>query len=242
MSTPHPLSIDWTSGITNAWSSVANFVPKLVVFLVIFVIGWFVAKAVAKFVGILLAKIGFDGLLAKSGLRDLLAGTAIKPIELITKLIYYFILLIVLQLALSAFGPSNPVSQIVNEIVAWLPKAIVAIIIVIIAGAVANVVKDLLRDVLGGVSYGSLLANIASIFILALGIIAALNQVGIGTTVTEPVLVAVLATISGILVVGVGGGLITPMRGRWERWLDQLAAESGKAKSTQDPEVGGQHL
>lgn len=226
MSTPHavPLvTVDWTSGISDAWSSVASFVPKLLVFLVVFFVGWIVAKAVATFVGVLLGKVGFDALLAKSGLADLLSGSAIKPVELLTKLVYYFVLLIALQLALSAFGPTNPVSQIVNDIVAWLPKAIVAIVIVVIAGAVANVVKDILRDVLAGVSYGELLARIASGFIIALGVIAALNQVGIGATVTLPVLITVLATVGGILVVGVGGGLIAPMRGRWEGWLDGLA-------------------
>ncbi|WP_461174821.1 hypothetical protein M1D93_09375 [Arthrobacter sp. Z1-9] len=35
-------------------------------------------------------------------------------------------------------------------------------------------------------SYGKALANIASIFILGIGIIAALNQVDIATTVTTP--------------------------------------------------------
>ena len=237
MHTPHtvPLvSVDWTSGISDAWSSIASFVPKLLVFLVVFVIGWIVAKAVAKFVGILLGKVGFDALLAKSGLSDLLSGSAIKPVELLTNLVYYFILLIALQLALSAFGPTNPVSQIVDDIVAWLPKAIVAIVIVVIAGAVANVVKDILRDVLAGVSYGDLLARIAGAFIIALGVIAALNQVGIGATVTLPVLITVLATVGGILVVGVGGGLIGPMRNRWEGWLDGLTASSTGRRASID--------
>ena len=65
---------------------------------------------------------------------------------------------------------------------------------------------------MSGLSYGRMLANLASVFILGLGIIAALNQVGIALTVTLPVLVAILGTIGGILVVGVGGGLIKPCR------------------------------
>jgi hypothetical protein len=57
-------------------------------------------------------------------------------------------------------------------------------------------------------------------------VIAALNQVGIATTVTTPVLIAVLATVAGILIVGVGGGLVKPMQQRWEGWLQRAAAES----------------
>jgi hypothetical protein len=64
--------------------------------------------------------------------------------------------------------------------------------------------------------------------ILGLGVIAALNQVGIATTVTTPILIAVLATIAGILIVGVGGGLVRPMQARWEAWLERAAAESSR--------------
>ena len=42
---------------------------------------------------------------------------------------------------------------------------------------------------------------------------------------TLPVLVAILGTIGGILVVGVGGGLIKPMQQRWENYLDKAERE-----------------
>ena len=47
------------------------------------------------------------------------------------------------------------------------------------------------------------------------------------TTVTTPVLITVLATVGGILVIGVGGGLIAPMAKRWEGWLARAEQESG---------------
>ena len=153
-------------------------------------------------------------MLDRAGANGLLAGSGIEPISLLTKIIYYFILLITLQLALSAFGPTNPVSAIVNDIVAWLPSLVVAIVIVVIAGAIANAVKDLILNSMGRVSYGPLVAKAVSFFIIALGVIAAVNQIGVATTVTMPILVAFLATLAGILIVGVGGALIGPMRPR----------------------------
>ena len=42
---------------------------------------------------------------------------------------------------------------------------------------------------------------------------------------TTPVLIAVLATIAGILIVGVGGGLVRPMQQRWERALTRYDEE-----------------
>ena len=55
---------------------------------------------------------------------------------------------------------------------------------------------------------------------MGLGLIAALGQAGISTAITGPVLVAVLATIAGVIIVGVGGGMVRPMQQRWERMLD----------------------
>ncbi len=95
----------------------------------------------------------------------------------------------------------------------------------VVASAIAAAVRDLLSNSLSGLSYGRLLANLASIFILGLGVIAALNQIGIALTVTLPVLITILATLGGILVVGVGGGLIKPMQGRWENYLQKADEE-----------------
>jgi hypothetical protein len=87
-------------------------------------------------------------------------------------------------------------------------------------------VKTLIQGTLGGLSYGKVLANIASIFILFLGVTAALNQVGIADTVTTPILIAVLAIIAGVIIVGAGWGLIKPMQARWESWLHTAEAEA----------------
>ncbi len=168
-------------------------------------------------------------------------GEGYDASTIVGKIVYYALLLFVLQLAFGIFGP-NPISELLSGVIAFLPKAIVAIVIVVVAAAISAAVRELVANTLGGLSYGKLLANIASIFILGLGIIAALNQVGIATTVTMPVLIAVLATVAGVIVVGVGGGLVKPMQARWEGYLETLAQESGRVREQvrQAPGVGEQ--
>jgi hypothetical protein len=90
---------------------------------------------------------------------------------------------------------------------------------VVVAAGIARPVKDLIGGALGGLSYGRLLASSTSVVIIGLGVIAALSQVGVATSVTTPVLITVLATIGGVIVVGVGGGLVRPMQERWALWL-----------------------
>ncbi|GAB3542309.1 hypothetical protein GCM10027403_34850 [Arthrobacter tecti] len=216
--------------LRNGLASVIDFVPKLLLFLVILIVGLLVAKAISKALDKLLERVGFDRLVERGGVKKALAKSSLDASDIIAKIVYYALVLFVLQFAFGVFGP-NPVSDLLEGIIAFLPKIIVAIIIVIISAAIAAGVKSLIQGSLGGLSYGKILANIASIFILGIGIIAALNQVEIATTVTTPILIAVLTAIVGVIVVGVGGGLIKPMSQRWEHYLNRAEAEAPRMKA-----------
>ncbi|MFC4012629.1 hypothetical protein ACFOY2_35730 [Nonomuraea purpurea] len=217
-------------GLTDAWRAVATFVPKLVAFIVVLIIGWIVAKALEKIVDKLLERIGFERAVERSGVHRWLERSRYTASSLLARIVFYAILLITLQLAFGVFGP-NPISLLLAGVVAWLPKAIVAIVIIVVAGAVAKAVKDILDGALGGLSYGRWVATVAAIFIWALGIIAALNQIGVATTVTTPVLITFLATVGAIIAIGVGGGLIRPMQERWERWIARIEQEAPQARA-----------
>ncbi|CAM3594286.1 hypothetical protein KIPE111705_16020 [Kibdelosporangium persicum] len=224
-------AIDIGAGLTDAWRAVITFVPKLVAFLVILLIGVIVAKVLAKAADKLLARVGFNKIAQRGALKQTMERSKYNASGIVAKLVYYAIVLITLQIAFGVWGP-NPVSVLLTDIVNWLPRAVVAIIIVVVAAAIAGAVKDLITSTMSGLSYGRVLANIASIFILALGVIAALNQIGVATSVTTPVLITVLATIGGIAIVGVGGGLIRPMQQRWANWLDKAEHEIPKMRET----------
>lgn len=210
--------------LNDMWRSVATFAPKLVAFLLILIIGLIVAKLVSKAVDKILERVGFDRAVERGGVKRALANSQYDASTIAGKIVYYALVLFVLQLAFGVFGP-NPISVLLTGVIAFLPKLFVALIIVVVASAIAAAVRDLLSNSLSGLSYGRLLANLASIFILGLGIIAALNQIGIALTVTLPVLITILATLGGILIVGVGGGLIKPMQGRWEDYLQRADEE-----------------
>jgi hypothetical protein len=170
-------------------------------------------------------------------------------------------MLFVLSMAFGVFG-SNPISTYLAAIIGYLPKVFVAILIVVIAAAIAAAAKGLIQNTLGGLSYGKVLANVVSGLILALGVIAALNQLQIATNVVNAVLYATLAAAVGIAIVAVGGGGITPMRSRWENTLskydeekpklaeqvrnapsvkDQAAQAKDKAQSKAGQQSGSQH-
>jgi hypothetical protein len=217
--------MDIGAALTDMWRAVLLFLPKALAFAAILVVGFVVAGFLRKVVRRVLERVGFDRAVERGGIRRYLARSKYDASGIVATLVYYVVLLFTLQLAFGLWGP-NPVSDLIAGVVAWLPNAIVAIVIVVVAAAIASAVRDIISNTLSSLSYGRLLANLAAVFIVGLGVIAALNQIGVATTVTTPVLITVLATIGGILVVGVGGGMIRPMQQRWERWLSKAESES----------------
>jgi len=217
--------MDFPAVLQDGLAAVIAFVPLALLFLLILVVGLIVAKLISKALDKLLEKVGFDRLVERGGIKKALAGSKLDASDIVAKIVYYTLVLFVLQFAFGVFG-QNPVSDLLQGIIGFLPKIIVAIIIVVIASAIAAGAKGLIQNTLGGLSYGKVLGNIVAVFILFLGITAALNQIEVATTVTTPILIAVLAIIAGVIIVGAGGGLIKPMQARWETMLTKAEEEA----------------
>ena len=228
-------SVSFSQSVQNLLNTIAHSIPKIIVFLIILVVGWLVARVIRRLVQALLTRLHFDRVAERGAIGPALASRGYTASSLLAMIVYYAVLLITLQLAFGVFGP-NPISTMLNGIVAWLPKAFVAIIIIVIVSAIARVVKDLVGVALGRMSYGPFVASAASVVVMALGVIAALDQVGIATAVTGPVLITVLATVGAILAIGVGGGMVRPMERRWERMLHAAEREASSVAASR----GGQ--
>lgn len=221
--------MNWNEGVEAGWTRVATFVPKLLGFLLILVIGYLVVKALSRAVDAVLERVGFDRAVERGGVAKALAASKYDASDIVSRLVFYTLVLFVLQMAFGVFGP-NPISEMLNGVVAFLPKAFVAIVIVVVASAIAAAVKDIVGNALGGLPYGRLLATCASVAILFFGVIAALQQIEVATLVTDRVLTAVLFALAGIAIVAVGGGGIQPMRAQWEKALNRVETEAPRIR------------
>ena len=223
------LAVELEQGVEDAFGDVAAFVPKLVGFLVILIVGYLVAKAVAKVADKILEKVGFDKAVERGGIKQALSRSSYDASDLVGKVIFYALFLLVLQLAFGVFG-ANPVSDLITSAIAYLPKVFVAIVIVVLAAAVAAAVKSVVQGAMGGLSYGNVVAAVASGFILAFGVFAALSQLQIAPNIVEGLYYAILALIVGSGIIAIGGGGIGPMRAQWEKALNKVEEEGPKAK------------
>src|SRR3712207_3779553 len=156
------------------------FLPKLLGFLVILVIGWIIAKVVKGIVTKLLEKVGVD--------RALHSGTAgqhvnkvapdLKPSSTIGSLAYWFIFLGAVAIAVSQLGIAA-LDNFVAAIGAFIPNIIAAVLIFVIAGVVAAAVGGLVARTMGDTPTGKVVGSVVPVLVMAIATFMILNQLQI---------------------------------------------------------------
>ena len=221
------LAVDIGESFEQNLTDAIELLPKIGYFLLILLIGYFVAKVIQKILTKVLQRVGFDQLVERGGVKKAMAKSKYDAAEILAKIVFYFIFLLVLAAAFGVFGADNPVSAFLSEIIAFLPNLFVAVLVIVIAAAAAAAVKEVVQSLLGGLSYGSMLANAASLFIVALGVFFALDQLQIAPAIVTGLFYALLAliVIPPIIAFGVGG--IEPAR---ETIVNMRGQAKGKAQ------------
>jgi Conserved TM helix len=221
---------EFQDGLGEAWATIATFVPKFVVFLLILVVGYFVAKVIGRIVDRVLESVGFDRWVERGGVEKALEKSKYDASGLLGKVVFYTLFLFVLQLAFGIWGP-NPISELLQGVIAYLPNVFVAIVILVVGAAIAAAVKEIVEASIGGLNYGRGLAVGASVAVLAIAFFAALNQLEIAPEIVNGLFFAILAIIVGSSVVAIGGGGIKTMSRYWERAADRAEQESGTIRA-----------
>ena len=75
-----------------------------------------------------------------------------------------------------------------------------------------------------------MIARVAGMAVLAVGVFAALNQLRIAPAIVNGLFYALLAIIAGSAIVAVGGGGIATMQRYWERSASKLEEQAPQAR------------
>lgn len=198
------------SALGNALDLVLTFIPKLLGFVVILLVGWLIASAMSKAVTFLLRKIGFDRLSERIGLSRLeqRMGVHMDAAGVLGKIVYWFLFLIFLVPAVDVLGLTS-VSGILNTLIAYIPNVFVAILVLFLGTLAATFVADIVRGAAASTNIGnaSLFASIARFAIIGFAALIALEQLQIAPTLLNELfggIVAALAIATG-LAFGLGG-------------------------------------
>ncbi|WP_052890146.1 mechanosensitive ion channel family protein [Thermogemmatispora carboxidivorans] len=198
------------TSLANALNLVLTFIPKFLGFLVILLIGWLIASVLRRTVVFVLRRIGFERLGARIGLARLEQNTGMRfdVVAILGTIVYWFIFLIFLVPAVDALGLST-VSNILNELIAYIPNVFVAVLVLFLGLLAASVVADIVRGLTATTRVGNpaLFASVARYALIGFAGLIALEQLQIAPSLLNILFTAVVGgtALAFGLAFGLGG-------------------------------------
>jgi hypothetical protein len=218
----------------DAFSMILGAIPRILGFIIVVAIGWFVSSLLARAVLGLLRAIRFDELMQRSGLADFMnkMGTGTDSAGIVAGLVKWLVRIVVLLVAFDVLG-LPAVSDVMRQLLLWLPNLVVAIFVLFIGGIAARALGNIVRGATAEAGFANpeTLANVTRTTIWAFAIVVAINQLGIATNLINTLftgLVAALAIAFG-LSFGMGGRDLASRT--LENWYDQAQEVKPRRKA-----------
>ena len=190
-------------------AQVGNFLPRLLVALVVVLVGWFVAKA-AKFAIVRgLRAVNFQVVTQRAGLDGFLRAGGIKldTTELLGLMVYWLVILGALVIGFNSLGLIY-VTDLLGRVILFVPKVMVALLVLAFgayfARFIANAVTAYCRNV--HMQDADLLGRLAQYAILTFVVLIALDQVNIGGDIVRQSFLIILAGVVFALALAFGLG------------------------------------
>jgi hypothetical protein len=191
-------------GATLIW------LPRLLAFLVILLVGWIVSAMLARLVATVLRTVKFDEAMTRLGLSDFLGRmrSGLKASTLVAGAVKWVVRFVVLLVAFDALG-LPAISDVLRQFLIWLPNLVVALAVLVLAGIGARALGDVVRGTTSEAGFRNpdTLANVAKTAVWIFAVVIAVNQVGVGEMLVNTLFtgaVAALALAAG-LAFGMGG-------------------------------------
>jgi hypothetical protein len=226
------------------------FIPNLIAFLVILIIGYFIAKIVAAIVRKALEKAGLDRALHESDAKQYVDRVSpdASPSSAVGKIFFYLIFIFVLTAAIGALK-IPAVTTFMNQVLAFLPNVIAAIVIFVVAAALSGAIAGAVAKLLGDTPTGKIVATAVPALVMLIAVFMMLNQLQIAPQIVTITYAALLGSVAlgAALAFGLGGRevagrMLNDAYRKGQENKDQVRAdmETGKERGQEQAERGKQ--
>ena len=194
--------------VQHALDSFFNFLPNLLGFLIILVVGWLIARVIGALVTKALTAVGLDRSLHgnTAGQYVVRVSPNASPSRLIGTIVFWFIFLFALSAAIAALK-IPALTEFIGNVQAFLPNIVAAVLIFVLAAALAGAAAAAIKRMMGDSPTGRVLQAVVPGIILAIGGFMVLDQLHIApqiVTITYAGLITLLV-LAGGLAFGLGG-------------------------------------
>src|SRR3989344_813660 len=178
-----------TLSFQNLWVGVVNFVPNLVVALVILVVGWLIGAILGRAVWQVFKSLRIDEALRRAGLESFLrrGGVDLDSGAFVGALVKWFVIVVFLVAAFDVLGLAQ-VNLFLQEVVlAYLPRVLAAALVLLVAGVVGDVTGRVVLTAAktAGVQSAHFAAAISKWAVWIFGILVALSHLRIAATFSQ---------------------------------------------------------
>lgn len=187
---------------------VVGFLPKLIVAIIIFVVGWAIGSFLGHIVSQVFKSFKVDNLLRGAKVDEVLkrGGFNLDTGRFFGALVEWFIIIVFLVASLDVLGLTQ-VTDFLNQVLNYLPQVIVAVLILLVGAMVAAALQ---RTVVGGamaagVHSANFLGTVTKWVIWIFAVFMALIQLNIGGPLIQPLFNGVVVALS--LAFGLSFGL-----------------------------------
>lgn len=203
----------WTTvlseSFSNIWIGFLNFLPKLVVAVLVVVIGWIIGALLAKVVAQIIRLLKLDEALRAAGVAEIVSrtGLVLNTGAFIGALVKWFVIAVFLVAAFNILGLVQ-VNEFLQEVViGYLPRVVAAVIILLLSGVIGEAVrKAVVRAAKAAeVTSAGFAGSIAKWAIWIFGVLAALIQLGIAASIIQILFTGVVVALA--LAFGLSFGL-----------------------------------
>ena len=201
-------AVQLSDSLQRGLDSLVGFLPRLIGFLIILLIGWLIARVVKALVVKALHGIGVDRALTSGSAGPYVARAMpdARPSELIGAIAFWFLFLGAFAIAVSQLG-IQALDNFLQSIVGYLPNVVVAILIFVLAGAIAAAASRVIAGALGETSMARVAGAAVPVLIMAVATFMILDQLNIAPAIVEITYIALLgsAALGMALAFGLGG-------------------------------------
>ena len=190
--------------------SVGEFLPRILLALLVLVAGWIVAKMVRFAIAKGLRAVNFNVLTERAGMDGFLrdGGIHSDTTDIIALLVYWLVILASLVIGFNLMGLTY-ITDLLGQVILFLPKVMVALLILAFgayfARFIGNAVTAYCRNV--HLQDADTLGRLAQYAIIAFVVLIALDQVNIGGDIVRQTFLIILAgvVLALALAFGIGG-------------------------------------
>jgi hypothetical protein len=213
--------------------------PGLLLALVILMAGFLVARMAERLVDALLARVHFDREAAKWGVTEAVERTGRRegPTRVVGKLLFWFVMLVVILLSSSALGIEN-INDIFANLIGYIPTVFAAIIVIVLGLILGEFVRALILASAGGVEGVPTLAKVAKGVVIMISVFMALQQVGVAADIVTTAFTLILGAVALAVALAFGLGNMHLAGEITRRWYEAGRSRSGGRGRT-DQEAPG---